>query len=197
MNAVTHTDNRNTRAHLLEAGYALIAAKGFTAVGLAEILSTAGVPKGSFYHYFASKEAFGEALLQAYFERYLTETQTVLTNGSGSARERLLRYFHLWFTHQCADSPVFHCPVVKLTGEVSDLSEPMRKTLAEGCTAVITQIANAIVAGQLDGSISRALEPNTSAQRLYYLWLGASLVDKLMQTGQPLQAAMDATLLLI
>lgn len=38
----------DTRAHLLATGYQLIARKGFTAVGLKQILDTAGVPKGSF-----------------------------------------------------------------------------------------------------------------------------------------------------
>ena len=65
-----NTDNQasnialsNTKEHLLTTGYKLIAQKGFTAVGIKQILDTAGVPKGSFYHYFASKEAFGEAII--------------------------------------------------------------------------------------------------------------------------------------
>jgi AcrR family transcriptional regulator len=41
----------------------LLLRKGFTAVGLAEVLAAAQVSKGSFYHYFGSKEAFGEARL--------------------------------------------------------------------------------------------------------------------------------------
>jgi len=45
--------------------------KGYTAVGLSELLATAGVPKGSFYHYFRSKEEFGQALLEEYFSEYL------------------------------------------------------------------------------------------------------------------------------
>ena len=39
--------------------------KGYSGVGLTEILTAAGVPKGSFYHYFASKDAFGEAMVAA------------------------------------------------------------------------------------------------------------------------------------
>lgn len=43
--------------HLLETGYTLVARAGFSGIGLQEILSAADVPKGSFYHYFPSKEA--------------------------------------------------------------------------------------------------------------------------------------------
>jgi AcrR family transcriptional regulator len=54
----------NTRQHILETGHRIIAGKGFASVGLNEILKSAGVPKGSFYHYFESKEQYGQALLE-------------------------------------------------------------------------------------------------------------------------------------
>lgn len=46
MNAKT----KDTRQHILEVGYQLVINKGFTAVGLSELLRAADVPKGSFYH---------------------------------------------------------------------------------------------------------------------------------------------------
>ena len=59
-----------TRQNLLDTGYRLVLSKGFSALGLQEILKGSGVPKGSFYHYFASKEAFGCALLDDYVTEY-------------------------------------------------------------------------------------------------------------------------------
>ena len=53
----------NTRQHILETGLGIFAGKGFASVGLNELLKAAGVPKGSFYHYFESKEQYGQALL--------------------------------------------------------------------------------------------------------------------------------------
>src|SRR5690606_25283697 len=47
-----------TRQHILDTGYRLVLQKGFAALGLQEILKACAVPKGSFYHYFSSKEAF-------------------------------------------------------------------------------------------------------------------------------------------
>ena len=63
---------------MLDVGRRIMAGKGFSAVGLNEVLAAAGVPKGSFYHYFASKDAFGEALLESYFEQYLAEIDETL-----------------------------------------------------------------------------------------------------------------------
>lgn len=45
-----------TRQHILDTGYRLVLHKGFAALGFSKILKACGVPKGSFYHYFASKE---------------------------------------------------------------------------------------------------------------------------------------------
>ena len=64
-------ESPNVRDSILATGQRIMAGKGYSAVGLNEILTAAGVPKGSFYHYFGSKDAFGEAMLEAYFEDYL------------------------------------------------------------------------------------------------------------------------------
>ena len=61
----------NTRQHLLDIGYQIMVIKGFSGVGLNEILKTANVPKGSFYHYFKSKEQYAQCLLEDYFHAYL------------------------------------------------------------------------------------------------------------------------------
>jgi TetR/AcrR family transcriptional repressor of nem operon len=74
----------NTRQHILETGQRIIVGKGFASVGLNEILSSAGVPKGSFYHYFASKEQYGEALLQEYFARYLSDLDALFAADSST-----------------------------------------------------------------------------------------------------------------
>ncbi|KAK0338617.1 hypothetical protein LTR94_037899, partial [Friedmanniomyces endolithicus] len=70
-----------------------MAGKGFSAVGLNEILATAGVPKGSFYHYFGSKDAFGEALLAKYFEDYLADMDRMFQQADKTMAERLVAYF--------------------------------------------------------------------------------------------------------
>jgi TetR/AcrR family transcriptional regulator, transcriptional repressor for nem operon len=74
MNTMTTTD---VRQHILDTAQNIIVGRGFTAVGLSEILLSANVPKGSFYHYFNSKEAFGEALLESYFSDYMVQLETL------------------------------------------------------------------------------------------------------------------------
>jgi TetR/AcrR family transcriptional repressor of nem operon len=59
----THHD---TREALLHVGMAVFTEQGFSATGIDAVLKQVQVPKGSFYHYFASKEAFGQEVLQGY-----------------------------------------------------------------------------------------------------------------------------------
>ncbi|MFS4518200.1 TetR/AcrR family transcriptional regulator, partial [Delftia tsuruhatensis] len=69
---------QETRQHILDVAKALMTQKGYTAVGLAEVVAAAGVPKGSFYYYFKSKEEFGQALLQEYFDEYLAKIDALM-----------------------------------------------------------------------------------------------------------------------
>ena len=59
-------DYRATRELLCRAGVAALTQKGFSATGIDEILKSTGVPKGSFYNFFSSKEAFGAELIRLY-----------------------------------------------------------------------------------------------------------------------------------
>lgn len=66
---MTHPHS-DTREHLLATGQELSLRLGFNGMGLTELLKKAEVPKGSFYHHFRSKEAFGEAMIQRYYDGY-------------------------------------------------------------------------------------------------------------------------------
>ena len=183
---------QDTRQHILEAARTLMTGKGYTAVGLAEVVAAAGVPKGSFYYYFKSKEEFGQALLEEYFAAYLPQVDARL-NGPGTGRERLMAYFQFWTDTQGVDLPVNKCLVVKLGPEVCDLSEDMRLVLQHGTDAVVGRIAQCIAQGQADGSISAATPAPVLAASLYQLWLGASLLGKVGKQGAPFETARIAT----
>src|SRR5262249_18469269 len=116
----------DVREHILDTAQLLVKQRGFTAVGLNEILKAADVPKGSFYHYFESKEAFGAALLEQYFSAHLEYLDSVLNASAGSAADRLMNYWEHWLRTQGSPDAEVKCLAVKLGAEVSDLSEAMR-----------------------------------------------------------------------
>ena len=184
----------NTKSHLLMTGYNLIAQRGFTAVGIKQILDTAGVPKGSFYHYFASKEIFGEAIINDYFTRYKTRLDTIAEQKI-SAQQKLYDYFQNWYDTQQHNCDHEKCLVVKLSAEVADMSEPMRKALHAGYQQTITWLAERIKEGWADNSIPQQdnMAAESIAKRWYFAWLGASLIAKISQTNTPLAEVWQMT----
>ncbi|WP_105265414.1 TetR/AcrR family transcriptional regulator [Pseudoalteromonas sp. T1lg76] len=188
MNAKTN----DTRQHILKVGYELIVSKGFTSVGLSELLKTANVPKGSFYHYFKSKEHFGEALIQDYFSQYLEAITGLLENPALSGYQALIQYFELWLAQDKGSCNANKCLIVKLGAEVSDLSEPMRVALKNGADRIVDTIAKCIKRGMTDGSI-KAIDAKQSAQQIYFLWIGASLLNKLYQDQAGLKQCLENT----
>jgi len=183
----------DVKSHILDTGQRLIAARGFSAVGLNEILLGAGVPKGSFYHYFASKDVFGSQLLDHYFEKYLSEIDSFLFDTNKSGIERLAAYWRFWRDNQERDDPDGKCLAVKLGAEVSDMSEGMRIALKHGTSAIIGRLARVITDGLADGSILSRRDPEELANTLYQLWLGASVMSKIARDRGPFDAAETAT----
>ena len=184
----------DVKQHILETGRTIILGKGFSAVGLNEILATARVPKGSFYHYFKSKESFGEALVNNYVADYLAHIDALLQPDGSPAAERLLRYWNSWMTTGESDTAQCNCLVVKLSGEVSDMSEAMRVALLRGTDLIIERLGSCILEGLGDGSLSGNFDAHQSALTLYELWLGAALLTKLRRERSALDAAMASTL---
>lgn len=190
-------DRTDVKQHILDTGRAIILGKGFSAVGLNEILSTAEVPKGSFYHYFKSKEAFGQALVDSYVSDYLAQVDALLKPDGTPAAERLMRYWRSWLANGGQEGAECNCLVVKLSGEVSDMSEAMRMALLQGTNQIIERLADCMAQGLADGSLRGAFDTHRMALTLYELWLGAALLTKLRRHPSALDAAMTATLSLL
>lgn len=186
-----------TRDHILASGRGLVAQRGFTGMGLSELLKTASVPKGSFYHYFASKEDFGCQLLEQYRVEYLQRLDEILNTGGPDARARLMAYWSLWINSQTSGNTCAQCLIVKIGAEVSDISDQMRAVLDRGTRQIGTRLSVAIVEGQRDGSICASVETQNLGTALYQMWLGASLMAKLTRTPDPFRTAMATTELLL
>ncbi|RBQ18000.1 TetR/AcrR family transcriptional regulator [Spongiactinospora rosea] len=183
----------DTRRSILDAAQRIMAHKGFAAVGINEVLTAAGVPKGSFYHYFGSKDAFGEAMMKSYFIDYLADMDRVFAEPGLTSAQRLMTYWQSWRETQSVDDCQGKCLAVKLGAEVADLSETMRIALKDGTTAIVERLARVIAAGVEDGSLSIEGDPEQVAEVLYEMWLGASVLAKVRRSPAPLDGALVAT----
>ncbi|MEU3189605.1 TetR/AcrR family transcriptional regulator [Streptomyces sp. NPDC006992] len=187
------TRRPDTRRIILDTAQRIMAHKGYSAVGINEVLAEAGVPKGSFYHYFASKDAFGEAILKSYFADYLADMDGILTRSGQSAAERLMAYWQQWRETQSVEECQGKCLAVKLGAEVADLSESMRLALEGGTSAIVDRIERTIAGGLEEGSLSVDGDPRDVAQALYDMWLGASVMCKIHRSLAPLDTVQAVT----
>ena len=83
---------------------------------------------------------------------------------------------------------------MKLGAEVADLSEAMRLALKVGTERVIARLAEALVSGANEGSLTLDDSPQHVAASLYSLWLGASVMARIVRTDEPFEQAMRTTL---
>lgn len=167
--------------------------KGYAAVGLTEVLSEAHVPKGSFYHYFGSKDAFGEAMMQAYFVEYLADMDRIFADSTVSAADRLFTYLQQWSDMESLDDCQGKCLAVKLGAEVADLSESMRTALVEGTDGIVGRLEGILRLGIEDHSLVVHADPKSTAEVVYDAWLGASILAKIHRSAAPLDRAMAVT----
>ena len=176
-----------TRQKLIHQGLVLVLERGWAGCGVDAVLKACEVPKGSFYHHFASKDDFGYAVLdhyQAFFMRRLARwfgpdsEATSLAGGfdgflaeseAGIARHDFRR----------------GCLVGALGQEVAGLHDEFRQRLHQALGAWD---------GVLAGCLSRhgvAGDTLALAQDFWARWEGAVLRALLARDSQPLRTAVQ------
>jgi TetR/AcrR family transcriptional repressor of nem operon len=176
----------DTREALLRAGVAALTEKGFGATGIEEILREASVPKGSFYHYFGSKEAFGAELIERYAAFFASKLNRFLRNPSRKPLQRIKDFV------EDADSGMARydyrrgCLVGNLGQEMSALPESYRQQLCDVFADWQYRIAECLRLAQVDGTLSASADPDHLAEFFWIGWEGAVLRAKLARSGSPL-----------
>lgn len=162
-----------TKVRILEAAQGIMLEKSFHSVGLNEILASVKVPKGSFYHYFASKEQFGAELLRHYVDQNSERMRTILLGTDLDALQRLVAYVDGAAAMMLEGCCKQVCLVAKLAAEVSTFSESMREVLAQGSRDSRDIFERVVREGQASGCIRKDLAPAVAAGIVQDLCQGA------------------------
>jgi TetR/AcrR family transcriptional repressor of nem operon len=180
-----------TKERILDAAEEIMLQKSFHSVGLNEILSAVKVPKGSFYHYFQSKEQFGVELLKHYVaDATVYKRKALLTSElSEDPFDRLLAYFDLNIAGQMEGGCQCKCLVVKLASEVATFSNDMRAVLADGVREWHGILEKVVLEGQEKGVIRKDVNARATAAMMHDLWMGANQRSQIERSVAPLRAA--------
>lgn len=150
-------------------------AKSYNGVGLNEILNDAGVPKGSFYHFFKSKEELGVAVIQNSFVENTEKLRVALEDPQLTPLARLETYFVHARDEINSRELRQECLICKLALELSSLSEPLRRAVREGWEEWRRIIANCLLSAQQEGEIDPSHDPESLASFIIYSFEGAMI----------------------
>lgn len=131
-------------------------------------------------------------MIQDYFTKYFERLNARFTNTDLNGYQRLMSYFEEMVKVEDDVCNANKCLLVKLSAEVSDLSESMRLALRQGADKTIQAMADCIDVGIQDGSIPNG-DSALLARQIYYLWNGASLLNKLYQDQAALTQSLTYT----
>ncbi|HBB70210.1 MAG TPA: TetR family transcriptional regulator [Geobacter sulfurreducens] len=180
-------DKNETRATIIRIGTDLISRQGFNATGIDAVLKEAGVPKGSFYYYFRSKEEFGLAVIDHFAERYDQRLDTFLNDEEVTPLNRIRNYLESALArleqNQCSKG----CLIGNLGQELADQHERFRGRLDEIFRSWKDRFAACLREAQRGGELAPELDAGVAAGGILSGLEGAILRTKVMKSPQPLR----------
>lgn len=179
-------DRNETRASIIKIGTNLISRNGFNATGIDALLKEVGVPKGSFYHYFKSKEAFGLAVINQFAERYDQRLDTFLGDEEVAPLTRIRNLLESSLTRLEQNRCSKGCLIGNLGQEMADQNEIFRTRLEEIFRSWRERYAACLREARQDGDLSPELDTDVMAGFILSGWEGAILQAKVMKTTRPL-----------
>lgn len=173
---------RSMRGEIVEAALEQFHTRGFNAAGVKDITDRAGVPKGSFYNHFPSKEALGVVALEEYGA---TRRLADLADPDVDPLDRLRTHF-TFLRDEIVDFGCLRgCLIGDFGVEVADHSEIIRAavrasldTWAAALTAPLTDLRTA-------GRLAPALDPSVLARFLLHAWEGTLISVRAERSPEP------------
>ncbi len=163
----------DTRGLLIQQGLKSFLAYGYDGVGIGPVLSAVNVPKGSFYHFFHSKEDFAIAVLDAYVARYASFRETLQTDKTRPPLSRLRSHFDALEKELIADFPAGGCLYGVLSQTIATLGPMLRKRLQESFLTWQESILQVLQQAQDSGDLDPAINAEDAAAFLIDAYEGA------------------------
>lgn len=176
-----------TRDKILDEGVSLLMEHGYHGTGLQLILDRVGVPKGSFYNYFGSKEEFGGEVIQHYIAPFIALLDRHLNQPNRPAAVALEAYFDELIGELERRGFKGGCLLGNLMGEIGDTSDHCRAALQEAVHGYRDKLLEGIGRGQREGSFRTDKPAEELADLLTDAWQGALLRMKIEQSTKPLK----------
>lgn len=171
---------------LLRCGMEVLTEQGFAATGIDAVLKRVQVPKGSFYHYFDSKEAFGQAVLQRYADYFARKLDRCFSDLSVSPLRRLSNFVEEAKVGMARYQFRRGCLVGNLGQEVLVLPDSFREQLEITLQDWEQRLSACLEEAVKLGEVSCVHDCKALAAYFWVGWEGAVLRARLTQQVRPL-----------
>ncbi len=190
MKATASVKSVTTKQALIEGGLSLMLEHGYSNTGIVEVLMHVGVPKGSFYHHFESKEQFGCEII-SYFEQKYSDKLNSLLATEGNPVKKLQKFFTDSRNEFVNADYRSGCLIGNLSQELADHNEALRQALLKVMTSWKDIFAKCIREAQEEGLISRTMSSKKLSELLLLGWEGALLRAKLTKSSEPIDVFIE------
>ncbi|MGA6099321.1 TetR family transcriptional regulator C-terminal domain-containing protein [Stutzerimonas marianensis] len=175
------------RALILAKGAEVMTRRGYHGTGVLEIVQAAGIPKGSFYHYFASKEDFALQALDHLYTPRLARYCRALQDPSRTPRERILAYYGELVAHFARQAnPEYHCFIGSLSFEMAELSQPIGQRVEAILQRSVALLADCLEQARAEGEMDVSVDCAALAEFIGNAWEGALMRMKVGRSSTPL-----------
>ena len=183
--------HEDKKEHILRAGLELMKIYGYNGTGVKDIVDAAGVPKGSFYNYFESKEAFAINALEAVADDNYRIGRELLSAGGTSPLGQLQYFFKQNALRLSADEFKVGCFFGNLGQEMSDSNEVIREKVKRILKINTQLIQEVLDEAKKAGEIEPAAQTNTMAEFIFNAWEGTLLRMKASKSQESLDTFLE------
>ena len=176
----------DTRRELVWCGTELLTERGFQITGIEEVLKRVGVPKGSFYHYFKSKDEFGHAVIDNYEQYYARKMDRIFGNVDRSPVERLRDFVQNAKNGMLKFDFKRGCLIGNLGQELAALDTQFRERLENVLLSWERRVSGCLKQAIDVGELVQGQDPDALSRFFWVGWEGAILRAKLMRSLQPI-----------
>ena len=175
----------DAKNRILKAGARIVLEKGFCDTGLAEVLESAKVPKGSFYFHFKNKEDFGLQLVDTYAETLKAGWKKMCGDENLPHLERIRGLFR-WQTELFKKNDFKGgCPIGNLSLEMGDRSPSFRKKLDRVFSELKKELAFQLDQAREKGEMAGPIDLEETADFILSSWQGALVQMKVAKSTVP------------
>mgnify|MGYP003637572933 CR=1 FL=1 len=168
-----------TRSALIEEGIQQLSEHGYHGTGIKQVLDAVKVPKGSFYNYFGSKEAYVADIIVEYNHQALSMFDDFVSQSTLPALDQLKTIYDFMLNKFADNSCQKGCLVGSIAAEIGNTFELCQQAMQTSVRDWLLRLESLVSKGQSEGSIRSDIPSKDIAELIWSAWEGSLIKMKM------------------